>query len=74
MPKMTNIFLIGLVLSLIMFSTYQTTQIEIIKSELVVLTEHYEFAMNTLNFFMGSPEGENLRDDIDKNRNTQFGI
>ena len=64
-----NKLLVVLVFAFVIFSIYQTLQLEIIKSELEIVQEHYQFAKETLDFFMDSPKGEEFTDEIRKNRN-----
>ena len=60
---------IPLIVVLVVFSAYQTTQLEIVKSELATVQQHYSFALDTLKFFMDSTDkDEGLREESKKKK------
>ena len=59
-----TIFLIGLLILLGATTLHQTIQFEIISNEL-------DFTKHTLDYFMKTPEGQELRDEIFRDRMKQ---
>lgn len=74
MNGLSKVLIIDVVVGLLWSTIHQTIQLEIVTSQLNTIKQHYTITKDTLDYFMRSPRGGELRNEIHKENSLQIDM